>query len=156
MIDSSLDDRPRAVLDTNVVLDWLVFRDPRAQPLAARLERRELLWLATPGMRQELAWMLDHASLAKWAPDRERALAVFDAHATVCEPPSMPAPAGLRCSDADDQPFIDLAVAGRARWLFSHDRAVLKLARRLRAHGVEALRPSDWAALYGVPTVAQN
>ena len=144
------------MLDTNVALDWLVFRDPRARPLIAALERGELVWLATPGMRQELAWMLSHDSLARWAPDRERALAAFDAHATICDPAPLPMPAGLRCTDPDDQAFIDLAVVGCARWLLSHDRAVLKLARRLRKHGVEALRPADWASLYGVPTVAQN
>ena len=146
----------RVVLDTNVVLDWLVFRDPGVLPLVTQLERGELVWLATPGMRQELLWMLDHASLARWTPDRDRALSAFDAHATICEPAALPAAAGLRCTDADDQPFIDLAVAGRARWLLSHDRAVRKLARRLRAHGVEVLRPSDWSKLYGAPTAAPN
>jgi putative PIN family toxin of toxin-antitoxin system len=144
----------RVVLDTNVVLDWLVFRDPGVLPLVTWLERGELVWLATPGMRQELLWMLDHPSLARWTPDRDRALGAFDAHTTICEP--APTAAGLRCTDADDQPFIDLAVAGRARWLLSHDRAVLKLARRLRGHGVEVLRPSDWSKLHGAPTAVPS
>jgi predicted nucleic acid-binding protein len=153
-VDRLADETPCAVLDTNVVLDWLVFRDPQALPWVAWLERGDLIWLATPGMRQELGWILAHASLAKWAPDRDRALAAFDAHARLCDPLPLPASAGLRCTDPDDQPFIDLAVAGRARWLLSHDRAVLKLSRRLRAHGIEALRPADWASRHGAAPVA--
>jgi len=35
-----------------------------------------------------------------------------------------------RCSDPDDQKFIDLAGAVRAQGLVSKDRAVLKLRRR--------------------------
>jgi hypothetical protein len=35
-------------------------------------------------------------------------------------------------------------VGAQARWLLSRDRAVLKLARRLRAYGVEVLTPERW------------
>ena len=42
------------------------------------------------------------------------------------EPPACP----VRCSDPDDQGFIDLAVAHRAM-LLSKDKAVLRLRRRL-------------------------
>jgi len=42
--------------------------------------------------------------------------------------------------------FIDLAIASRARWLVTRDRAVLKLAKRMRASGVEVLAPPDWVA----------
>ena len=143
------------VLDTNAVLDWLVFRDPSAAPLVEALETGRLRWLATAGMRRELAHMLVHPSLARWLPDSERVLTVFESYATLVEPDPPLAPHGLRCSDPDDQPFIDLAVAQRARWLVSHDRAVLRLARRLRVHGVEVLRPVDWAVRQTRPSAAE-
>jgi predicted nucleic acid-binding protein len=56
-------------------------------------------------------------------------------HATfVDEPPRC----SLRCKDPDDQVFIDLAVHVGARWLFSKDAALLKLARRAQKfHGVQ-------------------
>ena len=56
----------------------------------------------------------------------------------------------LHCSDPDDQCFIDLALAQHARWLITHDRALLRLARRARAFGVEVLTPMLWRASHGV------
>jgi len=51
----------------------------------------------------------------------------------------------LRCSDGDDQKFIDLAVASGAIWLISRDRAVLRLARRASAFGLAIVTPERWA-----------
>ena len=137
---------PIVVLDTNVVLDWLVFRNPGCVALAASIVAGELRWIATVAMRDELAHVLARGHLDAWAPNLSLVWAHWDRH---CAEVSVPAPAGppgrLRCSDPDDQKFVDLAVAGRARWLLSHDRAVLKLARRLRDHGVDARPPDGWA-----------
>ena len=139
-------DAPAAVLDTNVALDWLVFHDPGADALVRAIEGGRLRWLATPGMRRELQHMLGHASLERWKPDKEHALTIFDRHAILTETDLPSSATALRCSDPDDQVFIDLALTASARWLVSHDRALLRLERRLRAHGVEVLRPADWAA----------
>jgi len=51
----------------------------------------------------------------------------------------------LRCTDRDDQMFIDLALACGARWLLSRDRAVLKLGKRARLLGLDILTPAVWA-----------
>jgi putative PIN family toxin of toxin-antitoxin system len=135
---------PAVVLDTNVVLDWLVFHDSRVQPLADALQARRLRWLACPAMRDELGHMLAHPSLARWQPDREQALTVFDTTAWLCLPPAR---SRLLCTDADDQVFIDLALAEKAQWLLTHDRALLKLARRARTHGVRVATPDAWWAV---------
>jgi putative PIN family toxin of toxin-antitoxin system len=136
------DAAPRVVLDTNVALDWLVFRDAGAQPLGLALDRGELCWLATRAMRTELAHMLAHASLARWAPDSERALASFDALTVLTVAPERPGP--LRCRDPDDQMFIDLALAASARWLLTRDKALLRLARRAAAFGLVVAPPLHW------------
>jgi predicted nucleic acid-binding protein len=47
------------------------------------------------------------------------------------------AKASLTCSDADDQTFIDLAVAHQALPL-SKDQHVLSMKKRLLAHGIRA------------------
>ena len=128
---------PRAVvLDTNVVLDLLLFADPSTSHLQAALDSGQLTWLSTGAMREELARVLAYPALA--APLAARGLqgggvlAGFD-RACVLQ---LAAPAcPVRCSDPDDQPFIDLAVAHQA-WLLSKDKAVLHLRRRLASMAV--------------------
>ena len=137
---------PIAVIDTNVVLDWLVFRNPECATLAGAVVAGELHWVATQAMRDELAHVLARGHLDAWAPDRASLWAHWDRHCTeLPEPARTGSPGRLRCSDPDDQKFIDLAVASGARWLLSRDRAVLKLARRLREHGIDTLPPGRWA-----------
>lgn len=133
-----------AVLDTNVLLDWLVFRDPGVATLAAALQGRQLRWLACGRMRQELERLLVHRRLTRWAPEPGAALAAFDTLAEL-QPEPPPAAPGLHCSDADDQVFVDLAFAHGARWLLTHDRALLKLARRAARHGLVIAPPLRWA-----------
>lgn len=132
---------PTAVLDTNVVLDWLVFEDPGVAALAAALAAGRVRWLASPSMRAELAQVVERPQLAAWQPDPQRVLATFDRHAVACEPPP---PSRLLCRDATDQPFVDLALHRRARWLFSRDRALLALARRARLQGLDIAPPARW------------
>ncbi len=137
-------DTPQVVLDTNAALDWLVFADPRILPLVDALQAGRLRWVACPAMRQELAHMLGHASLARWSPDAPAALAQFDRLAEISATPVTNPHVGLRCRDTDDQVFVDLALAQGARWLLTHDRALLKLARRAAAKGLQIQRPADW------------
>ena len=137
---------PIVVLDTNVVLDWLVFGDPESDAVAAAIVAGEARWVATRAMRDELAHVLARGHLDDWAPDLDALWAHWDRHCTELPTPESVGPPGrLRCSDPDDQKFIDLAMVSNARWLLSRDRAVLKLARRLREHGVETLPPDRWA-----------
>lgn len=136
---------PVVVLDTNVVLDWLVFRNPGCVALAAAIVAGKLRWVATPAMRDELAHVLARGHLDTWAPDLASIRAHWDRHCTELPTPAPAGPPGqLRCSDHDDQKFIDLALAYNARWLLSRDRAVLKLTRRLREHGIDTLPPDRW------------
>lgn len=126
------------VLDTNVVLDLLLFDDPAARPLHDPLARGALRWLATPAMRDELLHVLAYPNLLAQAASRGRkpdaVLADFDQRVSVVDAPAVSA---LRCRDPDDQKFIDLAVAHRSL-LISKDHAVLKLKRRLAALEVRA------------------
>jgi predicted nucleic acid-binding protein len=132
---------PGAVLDTNVVLDWLLFADPAVLALAAAVMSGRVRWLATTAMRDELASVLARGLAATREVDAAALLAAWDAHAQL----QAASPAqSLRCSDPDDQKFIDLAVAAGARWLVSRDRAVLALARRAAPSGLTILGPAQW------------
>ena len=59
------------VLDTNVVLDWLLFNDPSSNLFAAAIARREVRWAASPAMRDELVEVL-RRGLATTRPCRPR------------------------------------------------------------------------------------
>ena len=121
------------VLDTNIVLDVFVFNDAAALPVRQALEAGEIDWLATQAMRDELERVLAYAQivprLAFYQLEAEDVLAAFDRHARLTD---VAAKARVTCSDADDQKFIDLAVAAKAQ-LLSKDRAVTSMAKRLAA-----------------------
>lgn len=135
---------PWVVLDTNATLDWLVFRDRGMDAISAAIETGALRWIATPRMREELLRTLGYTSLSRWNPNCERTLTVFDGLSQLKEEPTPTRHGPLVCSDPDDQVFIDLALAHRAPWLISHDRALHKLARAAAKHGTTVLRPRDW------------
>jgi putative PIN family toxin of toxin-antitoxin system len=133
-------DKPLAVIDTQVLLDWLLFADPSVTRWVTAIERGEVCWIACVAMRTEFAHMVGHPRFARWQPESERALSIFDRHAEMQTDPAARS-SWLRCRDADDQVFIDLALAHRARWLLTRDKALLSLARPARVLGVEILKP---------------
>ena len=129
----------RVVLDTNIVLDLFVFNDVAAAPLKQALQGDALDWISTPHMRDELARVLAYPQivprLAFYQLQASDVLAAFDRHARIV---AAAAKAPVSCSDADDQVFIDLAVAHQC-WLLSKDQAVLSMQKRLLALGARAL-----------------
>lgn len=135
---------PWLVADTQVVLDWLVFHDAAAQPLLQAMLTGRLRWLATAAMRAELGHMLEHPSLVRWPHKAEEALTFFDRYSTLAPAPVVPLALRLICSDADDQIFIDTALAHRATWLVTRDRALLELRRKAFTHGLHIVRPAEW------------
>ena len=135
------------VLDTNVALDWLLFDDPSSRPFAAAIRSRQIQWIATRAMRAELAEVLRRGLAAQRCVDPRSVLAGFDDWTAVQpQPQRRPLEAGLVCTDADDQQFIDLAISAGARWLLSRDRAVLRLARRASSSELQIVHPRTWSA----------
>jgi putative PIN family toxin of toxin-antitoxin system len=128
----------RVVLDTNIVLDLFVFRDGATAPLLQALQDGDLDWISTQPMRDELQRVLAYPQivprLAFYNLQAGDVLAAFDRHARIVD---AAAKAPVSCSDADDQVFIDLAVAHQA-WLLSKDQAVLSMQKRLLALGARA------------------
>ncbi|HOE43285.1 MAG TPA: PIN domain-containing protein [Rhodoferax sp.] len=145
------------VLDTNIVLDLLVFHDPATVPLRQALLKKDLHWIATRAMRDELERVLDYPQIVRrmepgsqWgrATAGDAAGAVmpsagaiarqildsFDAQTSIV--PAAPK-ATVSCRDPDDQKFIDQAVAHQAL-LLSKDKAVLCMRKRLLTFGVLA------------------
>jgi putative PIN family toxin of toxin-antitoxin system len=127
------------VLDTNIVLDLLLFQDPATLPLRAALDTQRLQWLATTPMRDELARVLTYPYIVKSMRHHQcsaaAVLAGFDAQVLIT---AVAPRASAICKDADDQKFIDLAVVHQAL-LLSKDKAVLCMKKRLLALSVKAL-----------------
>jgi hypothetical protein len=95
--------------------------------------REELIDVLTRGLRGP-------SGMASWDTLRPH----WDEWATeVDAPPALPIHFP-RCTDIDDQIFVDLALGRGAHWLVSRDRAVLKLARRCGSLGLSVLTPEQW------------
>jgi putative PIN family toxin of toxin-antitoxin system len=149
-LSSPMPDMPTAVvLDTNVVLDWLLFRDASCAGLTGPLQAGQWRWHATASMRGELASVVRRPELQRWTPDCEHILSTFDSLTNLCEeaPDATGATGRLRSADPDDQKFIDLAISVKARWLFSRDRALLRLTRPAQGLGIQILTPARWQQL---------
>jgi putative PIN family toxin of toxin-antitoxin system len=134
---------PCVVLDTNIVLDLLIFQDPRCAALQLALQNKTFTWIATQVMRDELERVLTYTHLQPrmvfYQISAEQVLMQFDAGA---ELRAVAARCQFVCTDADDQKFIDLAAEHRAT-LVSKDKAVLRLRKRLATLGSVVL--NQWA-----------
>lgn len=143
----SLIDVPRVVLDTNVLLDWLVFANPGVHAVMGAVQAGDVRWIACAAMRAELVHVLTDGALRGRLHDLQLALGRLD---SLCS--GVPLDAGAlplrrpRCTDPSDQVFVDLALQHGASALLTHDRALLKLARKLAPYGIQVLPPERWPA----------
>lgn len=126
------------VLDTNVVLDWLLFADPHGLAWGGAVASGRLAWIATDAMRDEFAHVLARGLAAARLADAPALLGAWDRLVTPAAPA---APSHLVCVDPDDQKFLDLALAAGAAWLVTRDRALLRLGTRASALGLTILKP---------------
>jgi putative PIN family toxin of toxin-antitoxin system len=121
----------RLVLDTNVWLDWLVFRDACVAPLRAAVEAGRADVYIDAACEEELArvlarrlgrTVLDAAAQATALAECRRVASACGARAPLaCRLPP--------CTDPEDQKFLELARDCRADLLVTKDRALLVLAR---------------------------
>jgi putative PIN family toxin of toxin-antitoxin system len=148
--------RPRRlVLDTNAVLDWLVFADPCLEGLSAAMRAGEVEVLGHPLVLDELRRVLAYPLLNLDTVRQAQVLADYHALLTQAELPAefgsdhYMLPEGFpRCRDPDDQVFLALAYHAQAV-LVSRDKVVLKLAKRVRRFGVQIISPQqfmEWLA----------
>lgn len=137
----------RLVLDTNVVLDLLVFNDVSTQPLKTLLSSQGATLYASTHTLAELARVLTYPQLGL------SSATAHEIHARYAELCILYASTALlqklpQCRDSDDQPFIELAARIPAHALLSKDKAVLSLGRqRYQAQlGFRILTPAQFFA----------
>lgn len=137
----------RVVIDTQTLLDWQFFGNAICRDWSLPGAEGGWSWLATAEMRDELAHVLARGLGDRWTTPVQSVLDFFDRHAVI-RPSVEPKPSdvrGLRCSDPDDQKFIDLAIVAQASTLVTRDKALLRLRKAawLR-HGVAVVQPVAW------------
>ena len=120
---------PRTVLDTNLVLSALVFREGRLAALREAWQGRRVVPLASKVTAAELIRVLAYPKFRLSAGEREELLADYLPHCTAVRVPQ-PQTKIPDCRDPFDRPFLELAAAGKADYLVTGDRDLLSLAGR--------------------------
>jgi len=126
----------RVVLDTNIWLDWLVFRDPGMSYLKLAVEEHRAEIFIDAACEAELERVLAY-DLAKHTLDAEARAACLAECRRIAKRVDTAAPEVERkllprCADPDDQKFLELALAARADVLVTKDHKLLELARRTK------------------------
>lgn len=117
----------RVVLDTNVVLSALVFGGGAAGHVRLAWQRGVLLPLASTATVQELVRVLAYPKFRLSPQDQDELLADYLPYTETVRIPQPP-PRVPECRDVLDEPFMHLAVAGKAQVLVSGDRDLLAIA----------------------------
>jgi putative PIN family toxin of toxin-antitoxin system len=127
----------RVVFDTNILLSLYVFADSRFAPLRVKIEIGEWQAITNEACFNEFRRVLGYPLFALSGEQQQSALNAYDASVKRIERSPQAATVSLpRCSDHDDQKFLELARDSGADWLVTADKALLRLARRDRLRGL--------------------
>ena len=126
MTDSEL---RRVVLDTNVVISALLFRQGEASEIRRFWQERLVQPLVSAQTTMELVRVLAYPKLRLSQEDREDLLSEYLPYARVVKPEERLSQIQRvpRCRDPSDDMFFELAQAGEAVDLVTGDRDLLEL-----------------------------
>lgn len=138
----------RIVLDTNAVLDLLLWHNPDFDALAQAIGAGRVRLLCDDACLRELRTVLRYDKFGLTADAAASLYGRYAGQVDAIAPPDA-APVGLpRCRDREDQKFFDLAVRANADLLVSRDRAVLRMGRhRLCPPSLRVIAPPALAPL---------
>ena len=128
----------RLVLDTNAVLDWLLFRDQGFTPISSALASGAAVALTSEACLEELRRVLNYPEFkldvlrqTELLQQYRRHVAIVDVVDERAAPDGDASPDGIpRCKDPDDQKFLELA-SQQGAMLVTKDKLLLQLARRV-------------------------
>ena len=131
------------VLDTNILLDILVFNDERAADLKQAILSRTIKPIAS---QKTLAELADVISRPRFELSQAMQVEILQQWHSVISllDDSQLASAPWKCQDQDDQIFLDLAYQLRPAILISKDKAVLEIASQAMQENI--LITSDYNA----------
>jgi len=127
----------RVILDTNIWLDWLVFKDLSLAYLKRAFSEGQVEILIDAPCEAELERVLAY-DLARHTLDAAAQAACLAESRRIAKRIEVPAPEAdrkllPRCADEHDQKFLELALAANADALITKDHKLLELARRTKA-----------------------
>ncbi len=134
----------RAAIDTNILLSALVFSGGRLSRFRQLWQDEEFTPLVSKPTVTELIRVLAYPKFKLTSIDREDLLADYLPY---CETVQMPIelPQAPPCRDPFDQPFLHLALVGKADYLVTGDNDLLSLGDVFECPIVTA---SDFLALF--------
>jgi len=118
---------PRVVIDTNLVLSALVFSGGRLGALRHAWQAGQCMPLLSNPTASELQRVLAYPKFKLLANEQNELLADYLPYGTVVKMPTK-LPKVIHCRDANDLPFLHLAMVGQADFLISGDADLLSLA----------------------------
>ena len=136
---------PPIVLDTNTIMALWFFEDPALVTLRDWIHAGHARLLTREDALEEYRRVLAYRQFA-CPPERQGTLWTDYAARAECLPTAAEDAEPLpRCRDADDQKFLEIARDGRAQWLLTRDKALLRSGKhRLMREWCSVLTPEAW------------
>ena len=132
----------RLVIDTNVLISALVFKDSRHLPLREAWQDGRVTPLLSVRTYRELKHVLGYPMFKLEDGQIAEGLALLGPFIEWVQLDPAQTATLPKCSDRDDQKFVETAHCGRADALLTYDRALLKMRKRV---SFDVLKPDVWA-----------
>ena len=143
--------KPRLVLDTNVILDLLVFQDPAAEVVRMALDAKLVDAVRSEASMLELIDVIQRPTFRLNQEEQSIILQAWESSTRLLENGAIE-PAPFTCRDQDDQVFLDMAYSLRPALLLSKDLRVLELQAIAKRHGVEITQDYERVQHFSTPS----
>ncbi len=131
----------RAVLDTNVFISGIFFSGPPYKVLRAWQDKKIRL-VASPPILEEYQRVAETLSAHYPGVEIQPIIDLLIAHADLVVPERLKGPV---CEDPHDDKFIECAIAGKAEFIISGDKHLLKVSGY---RGIEIISPRQFMDKY--------
>ena len=143
--------KPRLVLDTNVILDLLVFQDPAAEVVRMALDAKLVDAVRSEASMLELIDVIQRPSFKLSEEQQQAILKNWESSSRLLDT-ALITQAPFTCRDLDDQVFINMAYSIRPALLLSKDLRVLELRAIAKQHGVEITQNYERVQHFSTPS----
>jgi putative PIN family toxin of toxin-antitoxin system len=130
--------KPKLVLDTNILLDLFYFKDQSVNELLNSLVQEQITAYTCSDIWAELEEVLARKPFDQ---SFDQIKAIRDTNSSLFEwLTPVGKKSGIKCSDPDDQIFIELALTVAPCMLITKDNDLLRLSKRLLQVNINTLK----------------